>query len=945
MGHVTSYYSTGLQKYTSFQVHGSQEIRQLCATAGLVLCLSQTQLRGQLRRGLPAFTHSSAQLEDLQCLLPRGDTALLLAGHQTTMVSFDMVRAQQTQLVAVGAHGCAILRQHARLICCGAPTGRVTLRDPSSLRAQHTLDAHSASLNDLDVHNNLLVTCGFSHRGGKPAADRHLMMYDLRMLRAVSTIPVLVDPYLLKFIPSLSSRLAVVSPLGQLQIVETARLATPALSLLSVETAGSMCTAMDISANSQAMAFGDGGGCVHLLTLANQECAFNNYPRHTEFAEPIEPLPAIAFTDRLTPLATVPMAVTSEPLLSDWPSHWCSKLYRKPMKVDPVVLKTMRMVGTIGYAPNPGTRKRNQLPYRLGRPGQRAAAAEPAAATADDPFAVHVPKRYRKIDVKYSRNGLDEMDHLQYNRTSFSGLEASLPNSYCNAMLQVLYCLEPLRETLIGHLCQREFCLSCELSFLFHMLDTSQGVPCQASNFLRAFRTIPEATALGLILSDTLTNRQKINLPRLIQNWNRFILQQLDTECAAPPAEPGGAETAEPAGAGESPVARILGALSRQTTRCVKCGASSEKESTILLCNLTYPPELDDREVSFGQTLAASLCLQQTVQAWCELCGRYQPTEQVRHLLSLPHCLAVNCCTDNPNDLEFWRRQAGLLWPAGAQPESASAPPAPPSIKPCRYGAACTRADCHFWHGGRPAGPPPAAVDDAKRPAPHWLPHTIACQLHQDGTVSIADGDDEGDGAERSVYDLTAVVCHVSDPKFPDKNNLVALVRVGAAYHQRAVGTAVSQWYIFNDLGVTPVSSDEAVWLPLQWKVSTEAVWLPLQWKVSTEAVWLQWKVSTEAVWLQWKVSTEAVWLQWKVPTVLYYQSRRPSPVPAAAAARSVLTADTLLPAASVAARPAQTDQFTPLEPDELPAKGESQAAADRPSEPLCRPPGCRHCQ
>ena len=667
-------------------------------------------------------------------------------------------------------------------------------------------------------------------RGGKPAVDRHLMIYDLRILRAISTIPVMLDPYLLKFIPSLSSRLAVVSPLGQLQIVETAQLNQSTLSLHSVETGGSMCTAMDISANSQAMAFGDGGGCLHLLTLANQECTFNNYSRETEFADPIEALPAIPFTDRLTPLATVPMPITSETLLSEWPAQWCAKLYRKPMKVDPVVLKTMRMVGTIGYAPNPGNRKRNQIPYKLGRPGQRSTAADPPASTQEDPFAVHVPKRYRKIDVKYSRNGLDEVDHLQYNRTSFSGLEASLPNSYCNSMLQVLYCLEPMREALTSHLCQREFCLSCELSFLFHMLDTSQGFPCQASNFLRAFRTIPEATALGLILSDTLTNRQKINLPRLIQNWNRFILQQLDTECSSPgpgaddktgasastnaapgagtgagdapaasagaadagsstapidatspasdsvttPAAPteGGSDpdsstTAAAGAAGgsgsvpvvreplsapaddESPVAGILGALSRQTTRCIKCGASSEKESTILLCNLTYPQELDDREVSFGDTLASSLCLQQTVQAWCDLCGRYQPTEQVRHLLSLPHCLAVNCCTDNPKDLEFWRRQSGLLWSAGQEQEVGGAPPAPPSIKPCRYGAACTRPDCHFWHGGRPAAaaatgpPPPAGADEEKKPAPHWLPHVITCQLMADGTVNIADGEEK----------------------------------------------------------------------------------------------------------------------------------------------------------------------------------------------------------
>jgi PAB-dependent poly(A)-specific ribonuclease subunit 2 len=53
------------------------------------------------------------------------------------------------------------------------------------------------------------------------------------------------------------------------------------------------------------------------------------------------------------------------------------------------------------------------------------------------PGFVAIPKRYRKPDMKHLLKFIEELPSEEHHRLKFCGLEANLPNSYCNAMLQV----------------------------------------------------------------------------------------------------------------------------------------------------------------------------------------------------------------------------------------------------------------------------------------------------------------------------------------------------------------------------------------------------------------------------------------------------------------------------------------------------------------------------
>ncbi|KAM8990451.1 PAN2-PAN3 deadenylation complex catalytic subunit PAN2 [Ara ararauna] len=816
-GHATSFFGPTLERYSSFQVNSSDDIRQIQSLENGVLFLTKTNLKYMSRGGLIIFDYLMDEAEDMHSLLLTDNSTLLVAGLQSHVLEIDLNTVQETQKYTVQVPGITIMRQSNRFFFCGHTSGKVSLHDLRTFVVEHEFDAYSGSLSDFDVHGNLLVTCGFSSRMNGLACDRFLKVYDLRMMRATTPLQVHIDPFFLRFIPTYTSRLAIISQTGQCQFCEPTGLANPA-DIFHVNTVGPLIMTFDVSASKQALAFGDSEGCVHLWA-DTPDVTFNTYSRETDFALPciVDTLPHLDWNQDLVPLSLIPVPLTTDALLSDWPAANAAPAPRRAPPVDPEILRTMKKVGFIGYAPNPRTKLRNQIPYRLKETDNEfdsfSQVPESPIGREEEPHLYMVAKKYRKVTIKYSKLGLEDFDFKHYNKTLFAGLEPHIPNAYCNCMIQVLYFLEPVRCLVQNHLCQKEFCLGCELGLLFHMLDLSRGDPCQGSNFLRAFRTIPEASALGLILADSDEATGKVNLGRLIQSWNRFILTQLhqETQEQEGPQAYRGAGTTPFGSSGDSVIGQLFSCEMENCSMC-RCGKETVRVSSTLLFTLSYPESTEKavKDYEFAQVLKRSICLEQSTQAWCENCEKYQPTVQTRNIRCLPDVLVINCEVNSSKEADFWRTQAEFAFQRAVMKRGGF---------DITKGKELSLAE---WKelGNPDPGHPYPSVEELKNV---WIPHAIKMRLTKSKELDVCNWSETEelspteDPESVYVYDLMATVVHILDSR--TGGSLVGHIKVGETYHQRKEGVTHQQWYLFNDFLIEPVDKCEAVQFDMSWKV------------------------------------------------------------------------------------------------------------------------------
>ena len=316
---------------------------------------------------------------------------------------------------------------------------------------------------------------------------------------------------------------------------------------------------------------------------------------------------------------------------------------------------------------------------------------------------VLLPMRYKHVEIK-AQSGLrfEEFDFSFYNRTRFAGLENNIPNCYCNALLQALYFIPSFRETVLSHKPEpdHEFCLVCEIHFLFRMLSSAHGIPCQAANLLQALRQVREAAALGLL--DGLNVPPGVVLPetegpkawalsRRLASLQRFLLDHMHNLCKdsavlVSPTLGGGAAQPVPLNTSTSTTTASMKSPSvpprsgipqpdpangdlalrleedialgyRQRMIClggpaggrVEKGAEKSRDGRCFQVDLKY-----SAAGSFANILQSSLQANNETRAWFDEKRGYCMVRQSRVPIKLPKVLAINCSPSDMGDVDWW---------------------------------------------------------------------------------------------------------------------------------------------------------------------------------------------------------------------------------------------------------------------------------------------------
>lgn len=710
--------------------------------------------------------------------------------------------------------------------------GKIHVYDPNSSKITRTLSSYTGGVSELVLSGHYILSCGYVQRGPSLLTDRQVKIYDNRTMRQLPNIPFAPGARFVDVHPKLNTLIAICSDSGQLQISDINR---PEIMEFHQIEAQSYVTGMKFSSSGSCLIFTFFDGSTSIWTM------YNELPRLNTHSLPIDQ-PSIESSSDISinllneniPFSVIGMPYFESKLLSAWP-HKFYEVGLPPPRISADVLNNVKTIDFVGYSrPPPGIKRNTNLFYNRKELKHKHMADKPRFLSEksrntsgsrkydDDIFSPtdldvaysedmieynrdvnSVPKSFRKMQIKYSRFGVEDFDFGFYNKTSFPGLETQIANSYCNPMLQALFYTTAVREIAKNHsyyICNHDVCLLCELGFLFRSLETCT-VNFQATNFLIAFANLPQTKVLGLLEPDMTSISAGNTYHKIIQGFNRFILEHITNECNLL-SEENRKNISIPDVFGVKLEAKTKCACKAETSRITIANTIdlvySKKQHSASVSKLNSNPQTtpanngsfsstdpdaqsydfnDEREVTFAHILQSSICRDTVGKVYCTSCSKYQMTSSLRVFLESPNVLSINAGNFSQQDSELFKDPNHPFLPARIQ-----------FVK---------RKDGDSFSlivKELPKDIDPFDEND-KELLDIWSKHNII----------------EGD--EVTTYDLTAVVSEIIEEG--DVRHLVSQVRVDK-YLKNELDfdvdseQLVNKWMLFNDFSVQVSSSDEA---------------------------------------------------------------------------------------------------------------------------------------
>lgn len=555
-----------------------------------------------------------------------------------------------------------------------------------------------------------------------------------------------------------------------------------------------------------------------------------------------------------------------------------------PEPIDPELLKYMRMTSGIGViATEPGTRKRNlardafrqnpslqevrsDLSSQFEEAYDDTLPSTPMRSAAGSIVGKHskAPRPFRLIPAHHPSGRFGHFDYSQYNHTSHIGLEHIGPvSSRCNPIIQLLFNIPQIRVAVRNHLCISEYCVMCELGFLFHMMqlladeyEESSRTACP-KNFLRCVRALPKASTSGLF------DEEYQSLSALVEKFNRFLLAQMHDEALHSQALTCEADVlkigAEQPLAAKEPVAPVAVTSPSSTSTTAKTAKQAKKEAAkakkaaaALAAGSGSPasPSTPDQQGSASASSAASPSSATSTS---------DPTRPsiVDQILGAP-TLTTRRCSSCASSTTTQSSSFTFKLKCPELDEESEDPKSPTMTFSAMFGATLTsQSQAHYFCercetfqmmsttqaveqippqlsiscdlSGDPAEEAFwSIVSDNYTPArassvDHWIPFYLRVYKESSDSSDAAGEGGSGAGSEESswivqefdklpielegdahIYELSAIVSAIRDD---DMQHMVAQVR-----------TAPDQWYLFNDFHVSQCGRMDAVHIASEWK-------------------------------------------------------------------------------------------------------------------------------